>query len=123
MSGTASGKLLFGQAAGVEILDDTGAVGRRGWDLSATEKEGAERDVPEAKLPILEHDDTIEPGHQEDDNHETEGGANADNGAGDLGAGQCHLVAAALPQQKHAEQRGGDAEVDGHHYEGLVDGI
>lgn len=123
LSGAAGSQLLLCQATGIEILDDTGAVRRRGRDLSAAEKEGAERDVPETELPVLEDDDAVKPRHQEDGDYQAPGGADADDGARNLGVAQRHLVAAALPEQQHAEQWGGNAEVDGHHRKGLVDRV
>ena len=90
-----------------------GAPSGCGGGLGAAEEEGPHGDVPPAELPVVLADDAVEPGDEDDCDEEGEGRADADDETGRLAAVHVQLNAAALPDEQHAEERGGDAEVDG----------
>lgn len=92
-------------------------------DGAAAEEEETERNVVPAELPVVEHDNAVEPGHQSDAHEEGKTDTDGNNDTGELGISELDLVVATLPEKQHGKERGGETEVDWHVDEGLPDGV
>lgn len=107
-------ELLLGEAPLVVILDADVDIGRRGRDFAAAEQKKTQRDVVPAELPVVLDHNAVHPGGQGNTDEKSKGSTDTDNGTGNLRVGERDRVSAALPEQQHGEQAGGQAKVDGH---------
>lgn len=116
-------KLLAGKVTLIEILDTSlGTLGlSRG--VGALEQERAHGDVPPAELPVVDDDDTVEPGQEEDGDDQSPGGTDTNDQASSLAISEGNGDGTTLPHDKHGKKGGSDTEVDGSEEETLPDGL
>jgi hypothetical protein len=110
---TALVKLLTGKMALIEVANNTLEVLGGGRDGAAAEEKRAKEDVVGLDLPILLDDNAVQPGDEEDGHEKTPTSTSSNNDTWDLLLSEVDLVRAALPDQKHDNERGGGPEVEG----------
>lgn len=116
-------ELLAGKVTLVEILDtslSTLGLSRRGGSLEQKRTHG---DMPPAQLPVVDDDDAVKPGQEEDGDDESPGGTNTDDKTSSLGISEADGDGATLPDDEHGEEGSSDAKVDGGEVETLPDGL
>jgi hypothetical protein len=96
----------------IKVAYGASEIGGRRRNLTTSEQKRTKKNVPSTEFPVFLYDDTVYPRHQEEGHEKSKSGSSSNDDTGYLAFREVHFVVAALPDEKHDNERTGEPKVE-----------